>query len=291
MKYLVCLFLNLSILISYAGQTFEGIPLTPSAKDIRSADQLLSALPTTEGDTETAQKVVEEIEKANPKKEGSLSNSSHSYEGISLVPDEKTLRDAEAFLGELEKDSPKRAPSLHLLLSESLKTDTNVLDKNLEVKQCNSCTQTYKSINSLENINKELKNNRINTALNTQQLIVFVSFSLGDLTLQQLYRDIQKIGGQLLMRGLYRNSFRQTQKKIQDLKIVVDVDPTLFERFEVQEVPTFVIANTIMDTETIPAYDKLKGNVSLSYALETFEQAGNKEAGVLLKNLREGSNE
>lgn len=131
-----------------------------------------------------------------------------------------------------------------------------------------------------------LSNQRTQThSLNSDShLIVFVSFSLGDATLQKLFQDIQKVGGRLVMKGLYKNSFRMTQKKIQDLKIVVDIDPPLFDNFHVQKVPSFIISKNL-EAEGMPPHDLLKGNVSLFYALETFEQAGNKEAKHFLKKL------
>lgn len=219
-----------------------------------------------------------------------LSCATHIFDGIPLIPTDHSLQKAQQFLEEMEKDSPQRAPSSPLLLNVSLKTKENVPLNNREVEHCNSCINLNKYCDSDEKISKRLENDKNDNFTNLPKLIVFVSFSLGDLVLQKLYRDTQKVGGQLVMRGLYKNSFRQTQKKIQELKIILDIDPTLFERFDVQEVPTFVMRET-MDTETIPAHDKLKGNVSLTYALEMFEQAGNKEAGILLHKLREGSNE
>lgn len=85
-----------------------------------------------------------------------------------------------------------------------------------------------------------------NSALDSQnqalqaEMLVFVSLSLGSSTLKQLYKDSHKIGGRLILRGLYKDSFRLTQQKIRALKIVVDIDPTLFERFKIREVPTFI---------------------------------------------------
>ena len=62
------------------------------------------------------------------------------------------------------------------------------------------------------------------------------------------------------MRGLYKNSFRATQKRIHDLGITVDIDPPLFEKFHVTHVPTFVMQSST-------SYTSLRGNVTLAYAL------------------------
>jgi conjugal transfer pilus assembly protein TrbC len=122
-------------------------------------------------------------------------------------------------------------------------------------------------------------------APSNSELIVFVSFSLGDATLKKLFQDVNKMGGRLVLRGLYKNSFRLTQERIRDLGIVVEIDPPLFDKFQIQQVPTFVLALPSQG-ETVPDHDVLKGNVSLSYALEQFVKEGSiKDSTILLKRL------
>ncbi|MEI8321217.1 MAG: type-F conjugative transfer system pilin assembly protein TrbC [Alphaproteobacteria bacterium] len=120
-------------------------------------------------------------------------------------------------------------------------------------------------------------------------LLIFVSFSLGDATLKKLYGQAQKIGSRLVMQGLYKNSFRETQSKIRSLGIVVDIDPTLFEKFSVKEVPVFVLMTEetplVTNGESHPSYDVLKGNVSLNYALEEFLENGSIEGQKIAQNL------
>ena len=92
-------------------------------------------------------------------------------------------------------------------------------------------------------------------------LLVFVSLSLPDSRLQSLYKEASKRGGRLIMRGLKDNSFVSTKKKFDILKISVDLDPTLFEAYDIQRVPTFVC-------RTEKYARKVSGNVSLSHAME-----------------------
>lgn len=203
---------------------------------------------------------------------------------------EGDLKAAAIFLKGLEKEKgPQTGAPLQSLLSNlSDRRDPSIVDADLEVNPCDS---SYYSSKSTEFLNKSIQtalSSPKSTPDHNQNLLVFVSFSLGDSTLKQLFRDVQKIGGQLVMRGLYKNSFIQTQKKIQDLKIVVDIDPTLFERFQIQEVPTFIIVKEL-ETEGVPPHDRLKGNVFLTYALEIFEQSGNKKAAEFLKKEKESS--
>ena len=132
-----------------------------------------------------------------------------------------------------------------------------------------------------------------NSALGSQdsapqaEMLVFVSLSLGSSTLKQLYKDSHKIGGRLILRGLYKDSFRLTQQKIRTLKIVVDIDPTLFERFKIREVPTFILTEPYQDNQPFQ-YDQIAGNITLSYALEQFQKEGElKAATIFLTKLQE----
>lgn len=105
------------------------------------------------------------------------------------------------------------------------------------------------------------------------QIIIFVSFSLSDKSLVSYAEDARKIGARLVIRGLINNSFKETQRKLTDLQIPLDIDPPLFETYNVTHVPTFVHVAPQMG-RMIPAYDSLKGHVSLSYALEVFKDRG-----------------
>ena len=97
------------------------------------------------------------------------------------------------------------------------------------------------------------------------RLKVFVSFSMSETDLKALYSAVAKVGGQLLLRGLYQNSFQKTASKLRDLKIAVDIDPEAFEHYHVVAVPQFVLQS--VDTSV---FDTLKGNISLEFALEKF---------------------
>ncbi len=142
----------------------------------------------------------------------------------------------------------------------------------------NSCSQIQEKNCTSCNLDKIASFN--------SELLVFVSFSLGEATLKKLFQDVSKVGGRLVLRGLYKNSFRLTQEKIKDLGIVVEIDPPLFEKFQIQQVPTFILALSSQG-ETVLDHDVLKGNVSLSYVLEQFVKEGSiKDSELLLKKLR-----
>ena len=119
------------------------------------------------------------------------------------------------------------------------------------------------------------------------RFFVFVSFSMNDAALKALSKDIQKIGGRMVLRGLIDNSFVKTQKRLQDLNIECEIDPPLFDTFQIKHIPTFIHAQPLdREKGVAPLHDRLKGNVSVSYVLETFSVLGQiKGADVLLKTL------
>lgn len=100
-------------------------------------------------------------------------------------------------------------------------------------------------------------------------LYVFVSFSMPDETWLMLSKEIEKTDGVLVLRGLPKNSFEHLAVKMhalrkQGMQATVQIDPRLFNKFGIENVPSFV---TIDKND----FDKLSGNISLSFALSKME--------------------
>jgi type-F conjugative transfer system pilin assembly protein TrbC len=152
--------------------------------------------------------------------------------------------------------------------AETPKTVTNIVDEWIE---------SYKKIkNSSDNIGKT-----------KDGLYVFVSLSMPKTLLATLDDIARKIGAKLVIIGLKNNSFKETFhhiKKIKEEGIKVDINPEIFERFEVKQVPVFMAVHH-------NKYDKLTGNVSLKYALEQFANAGDTAelAQTYLRRLRDAA--
>lgn len=115
------------------------------------------------------------------------------------------------------------------------------------------------------------------------QLIVFASLSMPEDSLKRLISDTARAGGMVVFNGFPGNSMKAFQQGI--MKVVdnnsdyasIGVDPRLFRAFEVKSVPTVVIITTDFDpcdgfqcTTQLPPFDRISGNVTLEYALETF---------------------
>jgi conjugal transfer pilus assembly protein TrbC len=133
------------------------------------------------------------------------------------------------------------------------------------------------------------------------QFIVFASLSMPPESLKPLIRDTGKAGGAVVFQGFPGNSMKAFQQGIakvldtgQETK-AIGIDPRLFRAFNVTSVPAFVVVASDFDlcdgfdcrTATPPS-DRMSGNVTVRYALETFAGGGDPRARTALKQLGPG---
>ena len=136
------------------------------------------------------------------------------------------------------------------------------------------------------------------------QFIAFASLSMPPAALRQLIADTAKAGGVVVFRGFPNNSMKAFSAMLG--KVVTDkdqlsnvgIDPRLFRAFNVEAAPTYVAVSTDFDlcsslncTTSVPTHDKITGNVSVRYVLDTFIAAHGPGAGVAsvaLRNLSKG---
>jgi conjugal transfer pilus assembly protein TrbC len=131
------------------------------------------------------------------------------------------------------------------------------------------------------------------------QLIVFVSLSMPPESLKPLLRDVSRAGGIAVFQGFPGNSvkaFSQGLAKVIDDQSkyhALGVDPRLFRAFNVTSVPQIVAVSSDFDlcdgfhcTTQVPPHDRIMGNVTLRYALETFAQGGGPGASVAAHALK-----
>ncbi|TCM28097.1 MULTISPECIES: type-F conjugative transfer system pilin assembly protein TrbC [unclassified Novosphingobium] len=131
------------------------------------------------------------------------------------------------------------------------------------------------------------------------QLIVFASLSMPPPALRQLIADTGKAGGIVVFRGFPNNSFKAFSAALskvvteRDQLSNVGIDPRLFRAFAVTAVPTYVAVSSDFDlcsgfhcTTQVPPHDRMTGNVSVGYVLETFAGGNGPGAGVAAVALR-----
>lgn len=123
--------------------------------------------------------------------------------------------------------------------------------------------------------------------------VVFASLSMPEASLARLIADTTRAGGMVVFRGFPDNSARLFAEGLR--KVVRDerqeahiaIDPRLFRAFRVTAAPTFVVTASdyaLCDgldcTSAVPGHDRMTGNVSVGYALESFARGAGPGAGV-----------
>ena len=110
-------------------------------------------------------------------------------------------------------------------------------------------------------------------------LMIFVSASIPRASLKDLMIQARQSGGVMVFRGLIGGTLKNTQQFLGELakeNVSAIIDPRLFEIFNVELVPTFVVlASPVQDCEEVncnftPIHDRITGNITLNYALEQF---------------------
>ncbi len=101
---------------------------------------------------------------------------------------------------------------------------------------------------------------------NTNEYLIFVSLSMPRETLKSLYKEAEANRAVLILRGLKEQSFRKTGEYIKELEIGLQINPDLFKKYHIQNLPTFI---RIKGDE----HDSLSGNVSLQFAKQKFLEA------------------
>lgn len=113
-------------------------------------------------------------------------------------------------------------------------------------------------------------------------LLAFASTSMPPEALERLIADVTKAGGTVVFRGFApegSKGFLEALRKAvpQGSGGRVMIDPRLFRAFGIAEVPTYVAASSSfplcdgLDCTSVPTpHDRIAGNVTTRYALETF---------------------
>lgn len=114
--------------------------------------------------------------------------------------------------------------------------------------------------------------------------VIFVSFSLPDAKLQELLAEAERVGAMVVLRGLVNDDLNTTLARISEITRQQGngfvLDPTLFSRFGVEQVPTFLlplesIPPCDIDDCKTPPHVLASGTVSLFYFLDLVQRTGN----------------
>lgn len=113
-------------------------------------------------------------------------------------------------------------------------------------------------------------------------LLAFASTSMPPDALERLIGDVSKAGGTVVFRGFaaegskgFLEALRKAVPEGSGARVMID--PRLFRAFGIEDVPTYVAASSSFPlcdgldcTSTPTPHDRIAGNVTTRYALETF---------------------
>lgn len=117
------------------------------------------------------------------------------------------------------------------------------------------------------------------------EVLIFVSFSMPMKSLQAWSAQAQKIHAPLVVRGLLGDSFGETQKAVKrmigDQNGGVMLDPRLFERYQITQVPAVVVRkkmnNACLSNQSCwysEVWDRVIGDMGLADALQFIADRG-----------------
>lgn len=112
------------------------------------------------------------------------------------------------------------------------------------------------------------------------KVLIFVSFSMPETSLQQWLSDANRLGASVVIRGLLNNSFKDTAVKV--AKLIqenksgsvggIEINPLVFSEYNINKVPAVVVIDEFSNE-----YDLVYGNTTLEYALKIISDSGGKQ--------------
>lgn len=130
------------------------------------------------------------------------------------------------------------------------------------------------------------------------RFIAFASTSMPPAALRAMIDDVTRAGGVVVFRGLPQNSAKALTAALSKVAREgeqldgVGIDPRLFRAFCVDAAPTYVVTSSDFDLcdgfackSEVPPHDRMTGNVTAHYALETFARGGGPGALLAAQHL------
>lgn len=130
------------------------------------------------------------------------------------------------------------------------------------------------------------------------RFIAFASTSMPPAALRAMIDDVARAGGVVVLRGLPQNSAKALTAALSKVAKPgeqldgVGIDPRLFRAFGIEAVPAYVVTSSDFDlcdgfdcVGPLPPHDRMIGNVTTQYALETFAHGGGPGARLAAQHL------
>lgn len=187
------------------------------------------------------------------------------------------------------KNAPKLQNKLPSGESYTLYSDSIVSDSKQYLAQTKNPLDINEAISNYNQLSKNAK-----AQIGDSRLLIFISSSLPKKTIINLMQQGDSIGATFVVRGMINGSFVNTYKYFYKFKepfqnVAVMINPTLFEAFGVQEVPTFALYKSSTNILTqackvVPVYAKVSGEMTVRHALEVLRDSKNNDISKLANN-------
>lgn len=117
-------------------------------------------------------------------------------------------------------------------------------------------------------------------SIEDSSLFIMVSFSMPIESIDRLAEQSSKVGATMVLRGVLEGSLTKTAETVARIvkrhpKLQLQIDPTLYRRFGINQVPTFILTRGAFDSRTCgkecgtnDAFASVAGDVTLDYALD-----------------------
>jgi conjugal transfer pilus assembly protein TrbC len=160
------------------------------------------------------------------------------------------------------------------------KTQKKIATLQQEEKDDSSCPSRKCQIKNLQALNSEqlqipsseTHTNQDKSEEPQEKILVFVSFSMPEASLKSLAQDMTRVNAVLILRGLIEDSFKVTAERLKDYPQGVEVNPELFEKYDIHQVPTFVKVKGEQEQPRLEQA-RLSGNVTLAFAAQKLKEA------------------
>ncbi len=144
--------------------------------------------------------------------------------------------------------------------------------------------QAEKKKESILIANQQLTNNE-NNKRKTPSILIFVSFSMPEKSLEAYLSDAKKIHASVVIRGLIDNSFQKTFQRVASLVKSsggdgIELNPIWFKRFDIKSVPAVVAVpedSSCFKNDNCQKnrnFDVMTGDITLVSALKIIRDRG-----------------
>ena len=110
------------------------------------------------------------------------------------------------------------------------------------------------------------------SAYSSPAKILFISFSMPNMLLEQVAHESARLNIPLVLNGLHKSSMRKTLGKIFELAqkekgVSVQIDPVAFKKYGITRVPALIVDDGM-------GFDVIRGNIKISEMLKFIKAKG-----------------